>query len=134
MNCYEFRGKDFDYIDEIATEVQRLVSVCDATLKRFDYMSGFSAWPEGWAWDDWIRHLTAIMNRHKLPTGVSKGSDEDSPSLFVRLVNALQALIPDEHRRSTHSKGALAQAIHKARRVSKPPIGRKRPKRALGSE
>jgi hypothetical protein len=72
---------------------------------------------EGESWANWIRALTKIARRNKLPGGVSKDSDKsDRTSPFVLLVEALQECVPQDARRHTHSRTALADGITVARR------------------
>jgi len=71
----------------------------------------------GRAWDYWVRDLTNIAITHKLPTGVRKDVyRKAADSQFVRLVQALQSLVPESERRHVHSLDALAKAISLARR------------------
>ena len=75
-----------------------------------------SGFREGEAWDEWIRALTKIIERYNLPSAASKGSDKSvgRVSPFVVLVHELQRCLLGG-RRHTHSRGALAQAISRAR-------------------
>jgi hypothetical protein len=69
-------------------------------------------------WNSWVRRLTEIMQKHRLPKTVPKDSDKRTRAVpFVALVRELQMCVPRQFRRHTHSDGALAQAIYRARSV-----------------
>jgi hypothetical protein len=117
-------------VREISADLGRFVRACDRTLKVFEYASQYDYWPSGRAWDEWIRQLTTILAGHNLPTGVRKDVDkrsDDTPSGFTNFVWSLQKFLPLQHIRA-HSHGALATAIHEARKQSKPPVGLRKPR------
>lgn len=107
-----------DYLQSFSAAVSSFVSACDRALEDMARSSGMDWWLEGWCWDVWINTLTKIAQEHHLPTGVRKDTDKNKtgkPSPFVAFVRQLQAYIPSEHRRATHSTGAQAEAISTAR-------------------
>jgi hypothetical protein len=124
--CFPTRN----YVSKFSLEVGRFVNACDTLL---DHASQYDYWPNGAAWEVWIRELIGILNAHALSTGVRKDAHEQAtgvrkdtdmiksrgPSPFVEFVFALQSFVPRKHARATHSKGALAVAIHNARRETK---------------
>ena len=113
------------YVGYFSLEVSRFVIACETTLREFEEYEQFDFWPDGWAWGGWIRGLARIAASHNLPRRVSKDPNSRR-SPFVALVDALQSHLPAEHARAHHSEGALAGAINKALRWSKPPLVRKR--------
>jgi hypothetical protein len=69
-------------------------------------------------WNWWVRKLTAVLKAHQLPTEARKDTDKsktEKPSPFVGFIRELQACIPADYRRTTHSDPALAVAIVRAR-------------------
>jgi len=55
-----------NYVGRISVELGRFVKVCDEMLNfspQYDY------WPDGGAWEVWIRELTGIFKAHHLPRG-----------------------------------------------------------------
>ena len=113
------------YVSGIVFALSSFVNACSLTLQKLSEVSANNYWPDGGAWEAWIRQLTSILNAHDLPTAVRKDTDKqksDRPSPFVVFVSTLQTFLPQEHIRGQHSKGALAVAIHKARQESKPPV------------
>jgi hypothetical protein len=130
------------------------VNACDLTLQSVKRDAQRNYWPEGGAWEHWIRQLTDILEAHHLPTGVSKDtrskaarskatgarltrSEAARPktvSPFVECVYTLQTLLPKKYVRGQHSRGALALAIYRARAKPKPPLSpRKGRARKCGS-
>jgi hypothetical protein len=112
------RKKDV-LLRNILSAVRRLIFASAAARKELDKVKekdqGFG---KGEAWERWIVRLTEIAQEHKLPWRVRKDSDKQSArhaSPFVEFVWALQEFVPDAHRRK-HSRGAVAEAIVKARR------------------
>jgi hypothetical protein len=85
---------------------------------------------KGTFWNIWINDLTAILDKHDLPTGVRKDYGKrksDTPSPFVRLVFQIQKFFPTKLQRHMPSEKsasqtiyleALSQAIYRARRGS----------------
>jgi len=109
---------------EIMTE---FVSACTMAAKELDELKAApNGRQDGRSWDEWIRRLTAIARTNGLSTSARKDSDKRRPdsgsSPFVDFIGELQSCVPEGQRRHTHSKGALVQAIFKARklRVAKP--------------
>jgi hypothetical protein len=73
-------------------------------------------------WDSWVRRLTEIMQKYRLPTTVPKDSHTRTRAVpFVALVRELQMCVPPQFRRHTHSEGALEQAIYRARSTRRQP-------------
>jgi hypothetical protein len=65
--------------------------------------------------------LTKIAQEHELPWRVRKDSDKQSgrhASPFVEFVWELQQFVPKTHRRE-HSRGAVAEAVVKARKQNR---------------
>jgi hypothetical protein len=113
-----------EYVAKLSADLTRFLSACDLTVQRLEHDARHNYWPEGGAWEHWIRQLTTILREHDLPTGARKDkSGRASP--FVSFVFELQSLLPRKLVRSQHSKSALAVSIHKARRGSKPAVTRK---------
>jgi hypothetical protein len=75
------------------------------------------------AWCSWVQALTTIARHYQLPAQVQK-DPRNSPSPFVKLVFALQEIMPPElqrhHTQEAVYTGALAQAIWRARRQAIP--------------
>jgi hypothetical protein len=116
-----------NYVGRLSLELARFVNVCNEELR---FLPQYDYWPDGGAWETWVRHLTSIFANHNLPTGVRKDVDkrpEDIPSAFVNFVWSLQHFLPKQHVR-VHSTGALATAIHEARNESKPPVALRKPR------
>jgi hypothetical protein len=121
ISRYEHSIPILEYLSTFERELGRFSKACQDIITN---LSSHDFWPTGGAWDVWIRQLTTILDRHDLPTSARKDSDKaksDKASQFVELVAAFQELIiPEQLRRSDLSKPALANAIHKARKYSKP--------------
>jgi hypothetical protein len=125
-----------DYVDEeiadsggrpnlncLSVELRWFVEACNVAHGRMASASTHHFWPDGYAWQGWIKKLTQIAESHQLPTAARKDTDiakADSP--FVVFVHRLQSHIPELHRRSTQSLGALSTAINAARSKPKKPV------------
>jgi hypothetical protein len=93
---------------------------CIAALDQMEEMSPHHFWPDGFAWQMWIKNLTKVAENHQLPTPARKDTDKQrNVSPFVVFVCKLQTYIPATHRRATQSIGALSVAINTARRQPK---------------
>jgi hypothetical protein len=92
-----------------------LIAACNQALEDLNEHPGRR---KGEAWDNWVCRISEIAESSQLPNGVTKTADTRKQSPFVELIWALQALIPMQYRRSTHSKPALAVAITRARKVT----------------
>ena len=116
-----FPARGWGYVTSVSLEVNRFVTACDKALQVLEEASQHNYWPVGGAWDVWIRDLTHVLEAHDLRTGASKDTDKrpDRTSSFTSFVMTLQTFLPNEHVRSRQA-GALAGAIHKARREKKP--------------
>jgi hypothetical protein len=71
-------------------------------------------------WSIWVGLMEGVMSEHGLPYQARKDSDkqkQESSSPFVLFVSELQKQMPVECQKYTHSFDALAQAIHRARRM-----------------
>ena len=90
-----------------------LASVPDGCAAARQELSESPSKKEGDEWTKWIRRATEILQDAGLPWQVSKDDMRISP--FVALVSALQNCIPPGSRRHSHSDGALATAIVRAR-------------------
>lgn len=117
-------------LQALVLKLDRIVSQgCDRVIAELRAREpGFRA---GETWDLWVRNLTKILKLEGLPTQARKDTDKQTesslPSPFIGFLRELQQCIPPEFRRSTHSDGALAQAIYEAR--SAPRREPKRPQR-----
>jgi hypothetical protein len=114
------RRKKDALLRNISSDVRRLIFASVDALKELKDVKdqGFS---KGEAWGRWIVRLTSIAKAHNLPWRVRKDSDKQSgrhASPFVEFVWELQQLVPKTHRRG-HSRGAVAEAIVKARRQNR---------------
>jgi hypothetical protein len=77
----------------------------------------------GDCWEGWIRRLIEILKRNGMSTSVRKDAAENKSgkaSKFVLFVEELQKGFDAKFRRGTHSTPALAEAVNRARRVTKP--------------
>jgi hypothetical protein len=108
-----------------------MVIGCDRALSYLDDPKNQGR-RKGDTWRAWVRGLISILKKENLPTEVRKDTDKnktgkadktdkasdktDKPSDFVIFVRELQKCIPPEYQRSTHSDGALAVEIDRARR------------------
>jgi len=123
------------YVIEFLQDLNRFTSACELTLQELDHASQYNYWPDGAAWDKWVRNLTRLAEASKLPTGVRKDVDKNrlgKASPFVELVCALQHHIPAEYV-PKKAKNAIATAIGSARREPKTNLPSKKP-RAMQSE
>ena len=109
--------KGRDGLQNLALNLANSISKsCDLALA--DLRSDQSAFRSGDMWNWWVRELTAILKARQLPTEARKDTDKsktEKPSPFVGLIRELQACIPADYRRATHSDTALAVAIVRAR-------------------
>jgi hypothetical protein len=106
-------------------ELEWFIKACNVALEQMTSTSSHHFWPDGFAWQGWIKQLTEIAASHHLPTAARKDTDkakEGTDSPFVLFVDRLQSYIPAEHRRSTQSLAALSTAINAARRNRKKPL------------
>jgi hypothetical protein len=110
------------YIDDFTVKLSWFLSACKLTAQRICDASQNNYWPNGGAWEVWVQHLAGILSAHGLPTGARKDVDKtkfERASPFVEFVRSLQTFLPKKHIRAYHSKGALANAINKARKASR---------------
>jgi hypothetical protein len=110
-------------------ELEWFVKACDAALSEMTDISQHRFWPDGFAWQNWIRDLTRIVEAHQLPATVRKDSDKSKTgkaSPFAVFVEQFQTYIPATHRRATQSIEALSGAINIARSKPKSPVNRVR--------
>jgi hypothetical protein len=106
-------GGPTDAIHAMHGVTASFVFACDLSEK--DMARGFQP---GESWNGWVRDLADVLQKRGFPTGVRKDVDKsDTTSPFVRFIWELQELIPQEFRRGSHSKVALATLISKAIRV-----------------
>jgi hypothetical protein len=130
ISKYDDSTPVLEYFSTFERELKRFSKACQDTTT---FLSNHSFWPAGGAWGIWIRQLTMTLDHHGLSTSARKDSDNaksDKASQFVELVATLQeSIIPELFRRSHHSKSALANAIHKARKYSKPLASNSRTRR-----
>jgi len=119
-----------NYVGQLSLELGRFVNVCNEML---DYTSRYNNWPDGGAWETWIRQLTDMLELRRMPTGVRKDTaklKEDKFSVFAKFIYTLQKFLPSKYTRAQHSLVAIATAIINARQESKPPVARKKSARA----
>jgi len=115
-----------NYVSWACLELSRFVGACEGALKEFADASQYNYWTAGAYWEAWVRDLTHLLETRRLPTTARKDTDKDKSisysgtSPFVKFLRAFQNHIPSEYVRAQHSRLALADAIHKARRRSKP--------------
>ena len=76
---------------------------------------------DGDAWRGFIQGLSRWADSYRFPWTVSK--DVDDVSSFVRLIAALQDLMPEHYRRHTQSLSALATGVSRALAKAKAPNG-----------
>ena len=96
--------------------VHSIATGCNLMLRTWESDEGLR---EGSIWDAWVQTIGKIVGHDKLPSAAWKDRVIRKPdqlvSQFVRLIDALQELVPKELRRHTQSLDALAGAIHRAR-------------------
>jgi hypothetical protein len=105
------------YVVELLQDLHQFKSACELTLQELDQASQYNYWPDGAAWEKWIRNLIDIVEANKLPAKARKDVDKNrsgKASPFVEFVCALQCHIPKEFV-PKKSKDAFATAIGRAR-------------------
>ncbi len=120
-----------EYVEELFAELSRFLNACDLTLQQLEQDAQHNYWPEGGAWEYWIRQLTEILEAHRLPIGVRKdaaGYRVDRASPFVKFVSTLQTFLPKKYVRGQVTKSSLAELIYKAREKSKHPVVPRKPR------
>jgi hypothetical protein len=103
-----------EYVIELSSGLSRFLDACDLTLRRLEQDAQHNYWPEGGAWEHWIRQLTDILEAHHLPTGARKdaaGYGVDRASPFVKFVSTLQTFLPKKYLRGQVTKSSLAELI-----------------------
>jgi hypothetical protein len=116
-NFQDPRLSDNERFHSLSGVLTTFVVACEIALRELDRPS-MSSLEGGGEWRRWIRLLTKIMRENSLPAGVRKDSDKRAKiSPFVAFVRELQNCLPDECACPTHSDGALAEAIVRARAV-----------------
>jgi hypothetical protein len=107
-------GGPTDAIHAMHGIMASFVFACDLAEKELE-KNRARAFQRGEAWNVWVRELAGVLQKRGFPTGVRKDVDKsDTTSPFVRFIWELQELIPQEFRRGSHSKVALATLISKA--------------------
>ena len=101
-----------EMLDEINVGCAQVRSSCNKALEEINQEKS-PGFRHGDAWDDWIKKITNIAAKFKLPTSASKREPDTSP--FVRMIDKIQKCLPPECVRGTHSFHALSQAISRAR-------------------
>jgi hypothetical protein len=123
-----FKGRDG--LQNLVLKTERdIAKGCGHALAelRGEKESGFR---HGETWELWVRKLTSILKKSRLPIQVRKDTDKAKvakPSSFVAFIRELQACIPQAYRRSQprgpdfEANIALSTAINRARanRVTK---------------
>jgi hypothetical protein len=97
-----FEGRDG--LQNFVLNIERdIASACKRALAELGKESGFQL---GEAWQLWVRKLTSILLKSKLPTQVRKDTDKSKapkPSAFVAFIRELQKCIPEPYRKSQPS-------------------------------
>jgi hypothetical protein len=105
-------------------DLTKFVEACSFALDEMGFSSQFTYWPDGWAWEVWIRELIATMEQAGLPAKVRKDSTSNASSVispFAKFVSQLQSeCIPANYCRSLWSNEALSKTISDARVVKVP--------------
>ena len=121
-----FEGRDG--LQNLVLKIERdIAKGCERALAELRKESGFR---NGETWQLWVRKLTSILLKSKLPIQVRKDTDKakgTKPSAFVAFMRELQACIPRAYGRSQartpdfEANIALSTAIGRARasRVTK---------------
>jgi hypothetical protein len=73
-------------LKQLFAELEWFVKACSAALEEMANTSSHHFWPDGFAWQGWIRKLTEIAERHQLPTGARKDTDTASVCAHPRHV------------------------------------------------
>jgi hypothetical protein len=113
------RIKDRNKIRKLADIMTSFVVACEKANTEIDDVT-FAERRSVDGWQTWIRRLTEILDRHKLPTSARKDRDKNKTgkaSPFVSFVKLFQECFDERFRRGTPS--SLAEAITLARRVPK---------------
>jgi hypothetical protein len=121
------------YVTEFLHELDRFIKACERTIQEFDYMSRYNYWPDGAAWEKWVRNLTRLADDNRLPTGVRKDVDKNwrgKASQFLELIRAIHDHLPANFI-PKRSKDALATAITRARSRPKTNLPSKKTPTAL---
>jgi hypothetical protein len=115
-----FEGRDG--LQNLVLKIERdIARGCERALAELRKESGFR---DGETWELWLRRLTSILLKSKLPIRVRKDTDKfkvAKPSAFVAFMRELQACIPRTYRKSQPSSPdfaaniALSTAIIRAR-------------------
>jgi hypothetical protein len=109
-------GGPTDAIRAMHGVMASFVIACDLAERELERNRARGFQP-GESWNVWVRDLAGVLRKRGFPTGVRKDVDKsDTTSPFVRFIWELQELVPQEFRRGSHSKVALATLISKARR------------------
>jgi hypothetical protein len=111
----KFRGRNSDKFVRLRRVLVSLLDACTSARAEMDD-PGLPGHREGNCWQGWVRAVTRIAKRHKLPIGAHTDKNSRGPSPFVVLLRELQRYVPPKARRHTHSDDALAKAIQRARR------------------
>ena len=115
------RVKSGDGPRQLGTLMTSLIVACNHALQHLSHPNNLGL-KKGEAWEGLVRGLTAILKNHHLQIKVRKDFDKNKtgkPSPFVLFMRELQSCLPDKFRRSEHSDVALAEAIHRARRLGR---------------
>ena len=107
-----------DWIEQADVDLDRLRGLLIILGHVCDAPPDLRPHKEGEAWAAWVRGLTAICDKHGLPTEARQDDDaERKPSPFVAFVAKLREFLPPHLQRRTQSHTALAGAINRARAV-----------------
>lgn len=113
---------DFDLVADV---LSCLIAACAKTESDLSARAPDDGLDADEHWRHWVRKITRIAERYKLPRGVRKdrhGNENWKPSPFVALIEGLQnqKQFPEEHRRQCANYEALSQAIVLARQKTSP--------------
>jgi hypothetical protein len=94
-----------------------MFACCGLMLRRLEIDEGIG---EGWMWDVWVQCINRLLKDLEYPSTARKDLHKNDAvsgnSAFVLMIDELQKHIPEELRRHTHSKEALAAAINRAKK------------------
>jgi hypothetical protein len=109
-----------DRIEHIESIVRSLIRATDEARQQF-IDGADSGLVEGQSWRKMVWNLKTLMRDHGLPSGASQDASKSKTgegSPFVRFIQALQRIFPDELLRRHHlgSAFALAKEINRSNR------------------
>jgi hypothetical protein len=97
---------------EFRAEVEKWIAVCDLTAQDLKSNSASRGRQPGEGWNDWVRAVSEVCDKHGLPRGNRK-DDVGEFSPFTKLIFELQEISP--HTLRYIERKALPDAIRAAR-------------------